>query len=68
MLPDVFNRFCSSADMVAMRDAIQGEVDEYSYQVRLLDPSYKTDLVDAIAKLPDATEVSLVMNRTTVEI
>ena len=68
LLPEVFNRFCSSADMVAMRDAIQGEVDEFSYQIRLLDPSYKTDLVDAIAKLPDATEVSLVMNRTTVEI
>lgn len=68
MLPEVFNRFCSSADMIAMRDAIQGEVDEFSYQIRLLDPSYKTDLVDAIAKLPDASEVSLVMNRTTVEI
>lgn len=68
MLPEVFNRFCSSADMIAMRDAIQGEVDEFSYQIRLLDPSYKTDLVDAVAKLPDASEVSLVMNRTTVEI
>lgn len=68
LLPEIFDRFCSSADMVAMRDAIQGEVDEYSYQVRLLDPSYKTDLVDAVAKLEDASEVSLVMNRTTVEI
>ena len=68
LLPEVFNRFCSSADMIAMRDAIQGEVDEFSYQIRLLDPSYKTDLVDAVAKLPDASEVSLVMNRTTVEI
>jgi hypothetical protein len=68
VLPEIFNRFCSDADMVAMRDAIQGEVDEFSYQVRLLDPSYKTDLVDAIAKLEDASEVSLVMNRTTVEI
>jgi elongation factor P len=28
----------------------------------------KVDLVDAIAKLPDASEVSLVMQRTTVEI
>jgi uncharacterized membrane protein YhiD involved in acid resistance len=68
LLPEVFSRFCSSAEMVAMRDAIQGEVDEYSYQVRLLDPSYKTDLVDAVAKLEDVSEVSLVMNRTTVEI
>lgn len=68
LLSEIFNRYCSSADMVAMRDAIQGEVDEYSYQVRLLDPSYKTDLVDAVAKLEGAEEVSLVMNRTTVEI
>jgi len=68
LLTEIFNRFCSSADMVAMRDAIQGEVDEYSFQVRLLDPSYKTDLVDAVAKLDGISEVSLVMNRTTVEI
>ncbi|CAN5258417.1 hypothetical protein BH23VER1_BH23VER1_18670 [soil metagenome] len=67
-LPEIFDRFCSNADMVAMRDAIQGEVDEFSYQVRLLDPSYKTDLIDAVAKLEGVSEVSLVMNRTTVEI
>jgi hypothetical protein len=41
---------------------------EYAYNVRLIDPTYKTDLVDAIAKLPDAQEVSLVMQRTTVEV
>ena len=51
-----------------MREAIQGEVLEYSYSVRLIDPSYKTDLVDALGKLPDISEVSLVMQRTTVEI
>ncbi len=68
IIQEIFDRFCSSADMVAMRDAIQGEVDEFSYQVRLLDPSYKTDLIDAIAKLEGVSEVSLVMNRTTVEI
>ena len=36
--------------------------------VRLLDPSYKVDLVDAVAKIPDISEVSLIMQRTTVEI
>ena len=55
VLPEVFNRFCSGADMVAMRDAIQGEVDEFSYQVRGFVASYKTDLVDAIAKLEDVS-------------
>ena len=65
---NIFQRFTTHTEMVAMREAIQGEVLEYSYSVRLIDPSYKTDLVDALGKLPDISEVSLVMQRTTVEI
>ena len=65
---DIFQKYASSAELVAMREAIQGEVQEYSYQIRLLDPSYKTDLVDTLSKLEDISEVSLVMQRTTVEI
>ena len=38
----IFTRYTSSTEMVAMREAIQGEVQEYSYQIRLIDPSYKT--------------------------
>ena len=67
-LPEIFGQYCTGSVLVASREAIQGEVLEYAYQVRLIDPSYKVDLVDAIAKLPDASEVSLVMQRTTVEI
>jgi len=67
-LHDIFHRYASSTEMVAMREAIQGEVQEYSYQIRLIDPSYKTDLVDTLSKLEDISEVSLVMQRTTVEI
>ncbi len=67
-LHDIFQRYASSTEMVAMREAIQGEVQEYSYQIRLIDPSYKTDLVDTLSKLEDISEVSLVMQRTTVEI
>jgi len=67
-LQEIFGQYCTGAELVASREAIQGEVLEYAYQVRLIDPSYKVDLVDAIAKLPDASEVSLVMQRTTVEI
>ena len=67
-LPEIFGQYCTASELVASREAIQGEVLEYAYQVRLIDPSYKVDLVDAIAKLPDASEVSLVMQRTTVEI
>ncbi|MES2706197.1 MAG: DUF4956 domain-containing protein [Verrucomicrobiota bacterium] len=67
-LQQIFGQYCTTTELIASREAIQGEVLEYAYQVRLIDPSYKVDLVDAIAKLPDASEVSLVMQRTTVEI
>ena len=67
-LHDIFQKYAASTEMVAMREAIQGEVQEYSYQIRLIDPSYKTDLVDTLSKLEDISEVSLVMQRTTVEI
>ena len=67
-LPEIFAQYTTNAELIATREAIQGEVLEYAYQVRLIDPSYKVDLVDAISKLPDASEVSLIMQRTTVEI
>jgi hypothetical protein len=67
-LDRIFITYCARTEIVATREAIQGEVLEYAYNVRLIDPTYKTDLVDAIAKLPDAQEVSLVMQRTTVEV
>jgi len=67
-LEDIFEQYTGSAKLLATRDAIQGEALEYSYQVTLLDPSYKTDLVDAISKLEDSMEVSMIMQRTTVEV
>ena len=68
LVDNVFQRYTTQVELVAMREAIQGEVLEYSYSIRLVDPSYKTDLVDALGKLPEISEVSLVMQRTTVEI
>ena len=65
---EIFKRYCSSSTMIAMREAVQGDVLEYSYQVRLLDPSYQPDLIDALLQLEDASEVSLIMQRSTVEI
>lgn len=67
-LDRIFSTYCARTEIIATREAIQGEIMEYAYQVRLIDPTYKTDLVDAVAKLPDAQEVSLVMQRTTVEV
>lgn len=65
---DVFAQFCDSATLIGMREAVQGDVIEYSYQVRLLDPSYQSDLLDALHKVPNIEEVSLLMQRSTVEI
>lgn len=67
-LDQIFPRYCSSCEMVAMREAIQGEALEYSYQIRLIDPSHRPALIDALSEIPDISEVSLIMQRTTVEV
>jgi uncharacterized membrane protein YhiD involved in acid resistance len=64
----IFQEYTRSADLLAARDAIQGEAVEYTYQIQLIDPSFKTDLIDAISNLPGSSDISLIMQRTTVEI
>ena len=64
----VFAKFCNSSLLVAMREAAQGDSIEYSYQIRLRDPSYQTDLLDGLNEIPDIRETSLLMQRSTVEI
>jgi uncharacterized membrane protein YhiD involved in acid resistance len=65
---EVFNEYCSTSALVAMRESAQGDLIEYSYQVRLIDPAYQSDLLDALRKVGDLAEVSLFMQRFTVEI
>ncbi len=65
---EVFVRHTSSVNMVAMREAIQGEAVEYSYHVRLLDPSGKPDLIVDLEAIEGIEDVSMVMQRSTVEI
>ena len=65
---ELFSQLTGSASMVAMREAIQGGAMEYSYQVRLLDPSGRTDLIAGLEALEGVEEVSMVMQRSTVEI
>lgn len=59
---------CSSYMLLAMREAVQGDLLEYSYQIRLIDPSYQVDLVKKLEALDSIAEVNLVMQRTTVEL
>ncbi|MBU0677670.1 MAG: DUF4956 domain-containing protein [Verrucomicrobia bacterium] len=68
VLNDIFNSYCSSTLLVAMREAAQGSMIEYSYQIRLIDPAYQPDLLDELAKVESVSEVSLLMQRSTVEI
>jgi uncharacterized membrane protein YhiD involved in acid resistance len=59
---------CSAYMLLAMREAVQGDLLEYSYQVRLIDPSYQVDIVKKLEALDSIAEVNLVMQRTTVEL
>jgi uncharacterized membrane protein YhiD involved in acid resistance len=67
-IKELLRRCCSAFELIAIREAVQGDLIEHSYQVRLLDPSYQTDLVDGLRKIKDVTDASLLMQRTTVEL
>ena len=64
----VLRETCSSFTMIAMREAAQGDTMEYSYQIRLLDPSYQSDVIERLHALTDVEEANLIMQRTTVEL
>jgi len=59
---------CSSFHMIGMRESMQGEMLEYSYQVRLIDPSYQAELITLLHNIDDVEDPTLVMQRTTVEL
>jgi len=64
----ILSECCSAYVLLAMREAVQGDFLEYSYQVRLIDPSYQIDLVKKLETVGAVEEVNLVMQRTTVEL
>lgn len=53
---------------VPVREAVQGDLMEYSYQTRLLRADSQQYLMDEIRKLPDVEEPNLLMQRSSVEI
>lgn len=67
-IDSVMQQCCSSFYMIAMREAVQGEAIEYSYQVRLLDPSYQQELIANLSEIPGISDAQLAMQRTTVEL
>ncbi len=64
----VLTECCSAYMLLAMREAVQGDLLEYSYQVRLIDPSYQVDIVKKLEALDSTRDINLVMQRTTVEL
>lgn len=67
-LQAIFEKHLSSATLVAVREAAQGDLMEYSYQAQMLSNDSQQGLMDAIQALPDVEEPSLLMQRSTVEI
>ena len=67
-ITDTVQHCCSGFHMIAMREAVQGNAVEYSYQVRLLDPSYQKELIEKLAAVEGVGDVQLMMQRTTVEL
>ena len=65
---DLLVRYCASFFLLGMRDAEQGNLLEFSYQVRLLDPAYQKDMVEAFREDGRFSDVVLLMQRTTVEL
>lgn len=65
---DLLVHYCASFYLLGMRDAEQGDQLEFSYQVRLLDPAYQKDLVEAFRQDRRFADVVLLMQRTTVEL
>ncbi len=64
----VLQECCAAFYLIAMREASQGDMVEYSYQVRLIDPSYQAEIIEKLHALEDVTEANLLMQRTTVEL
>ncbi len=67
-LQSILTKYCSSFCVLGVCDAVQGEEAEFSYQVRLLDPSYRKDLVATMKKTGLYGSPVLLLQRSTVEL
>ncbi|MFT5473759.1 MAG: putative membrane protein YhiD involved in acid resistance, partial [Kiritimatiellia bacterium] len=68
LIKSVLQETCASFALIAMREAVQGDMMEYSYQIRLLDPSYQSDVIDRLHEIDDVAGANLLLQRTTVEL
>ena len=68
MVDDILIKYCDSFYALGVRKARQGESMEFSYQVRLIDPTYKDNIVSEFAECDLFTDPVLMMQRATVEL
>ncbi len=61
-------KFCSTWELIAVRDAVQGTGREYSYHIRLHDPSCQPQLLQSLRETEGVRNASLLMQRSTVEL
>lgn len=65
----IFEECCSSYQLASVREAVQGDAVEHTYQVRLRDPSYQSLLINRLnAEAGRLRDASFLMHRATVEI
>lgn len=67
-LAEILAQYTSSYGVLGITDAVQGEEVECSYQIRLIDPSYKKDLVSTLKKDGRFGSPTLILQRNTIEL
>ena len=68
MIDDILMKYCDSFYVLGLRRAEQGDSIEFSYQLRLIDPTYKQDIVKEFNASELFHDPVLMMQRTTVEL
>ncbi|HTV62781.1 MAG TPA: DUF4956 domain-containing protein [Verrucomicrobiae bacterium] len=64
----ILRRTCSAFSLVAMREIHQGKLIEHCYHVRLIDPSYQSDILGNLGEIEDLSEPNFLLYRSTVEL
>jgi hypothetical protein len=69
MVARTLSSCCSSWRLASMRDAVQGDAIEYTYQVRLNDPSVQGQVVSMLNDHAGVIwDASIIMHRASVEV
>lgn len=67
-LQSILTKYCTTFAVLAVCDCQQTERQEFSYQVRLSDPSYQQDFIKALKESGHFESPTLILQRNTVEL